>query len=73
MARLSIGGGRPAKVSIGARAPNLNRDRSLTLRAPRLKPLGVGTRDYSKPEMGLEQPPRVGGGGFGSTGMTGET
>ena len=72
MPRLTIGGGRPKKVAIGARAPNINRDRSLTLRAPRLKPLGMGTRDYAKPEMGLEQP-GPGGGGFGLTGITGES
>ena len=72
MPRLTFPTRAPSRVAIGARTPNPNRDRSLVLRAPRLKPLGVGTRDYAKGELNLEKPPS-GFGGFGDTGMTGET
>jgi len=47
---------------------NYNRDKSLVLRAPRLKAISV--RDYSKPEVSSENPLSVGGGaGFGNTGL----
>lgn len=48
---------------------NYNRDKSLVLRAPRLKP--IATRDYSKPDTAPGEDPLAvpGGAGFGNTGL----
>lgn len=56
------------------KAVNPNGGKSVIARPPRLKggPKAANTRDYAKPEVAAEQPPMFGG-GFGTTGTTGET
>lgn len=56
------------------RMMNPNGAKSVVARPPRLKggPKAANTRDYAKLEVSAEQPPMFGG-GFGSTGVTGES
>jgi len=56
-----------ANVGLPPKIKNYNRDKSLVLRAPRLKAISV--RDYSKPELASENPLAFSGAGFGNTGL----